>query len=146
MKRVKRVLLRVAAVLCIMIMLCGCASKLKKTDKATVRAKIDALNAYDDKFMTEDNDFIGGVMKNNWKIKFRDYGSKSSCEIDFKMELLSIEPDVKTEEANYVITEKETDKEYKICTRIDGTYLYLCGPISQKEDLQKFAKDLGYLK
>ena len=142
----KRMIQRVAFVICIMIMLCGCASKLKKTDKATVRAKIDELNAYDDKFMSEKDDFIGGVMKNNWKIKFRDYGSKSSCEVDFKMELLSIEPDVKIEEANYVITEKETDKEYKICTRIDGSYLYLCGPISQKEDLQKFAKDLGYLK
>ena len=136
----------VVTIFFIMIMLCGCAKNLKKTDKATVRAKIDELNAYDDKFMTEDNDFIGGVMKNNWKIKFRDYGSKSSCEIDFNTELLSIEPDVKTEEANYVITEKETDKEYKVCTRIDGSYLYLCGPLSQKGELQKFARDLGYLK
>lgn len=143
----KRMMKYVVTILFVMLVLCGCESNLKKTDKATVKAAIDQLNAYDDKFMTENDTMVGGVMKNGWKIKFRDYEKqKSLCKTDFEMELLSIEPTTETKAANYVITETETEKEYKVCTRIDSTYLYLCGPLSQKEDLQKFAKDLGYLK
>lgn len=143
----KRMMKYVVTILFVMVVLCGCGDNLKKTDKATVKAAIEKLNAYDDKFMTENDTMVGGLMKNNWSIKFRDYGKdKTLCKTDFKMELLSIDPTTTTEKANYVITETETEKEYKICTRIDNTYLYLCGPLSQKEDLQKFAKDLGYLK
>ena len=143
----KRMIKYVVVILFMMAILCGCEEKMKKTDKTAVKAAIDKLDVYDDKFMTENDTFVGGVMKNNWNIKFRDYGKdKTLCNTDFKMELLSIDPTTKTEAANYVVTETETEKEYKICTRIDNTYLYLCGPLSQKDEIRKFAADLGYVK
>ena len=142
---------KIAVVFCVLVLtlLCSCSGTLKAQKMDNIKAEITKVGYRQDTFGEHRGDIstIGGLLDNGWTLFFYDYG-KNKADFDNYLALLDLGGDtaVKDKGSNYVIYEGSNNINYWIYARVDNTWLEVCGPKGDKEDIKKFVTGLGYYK
>ena len=149
----KRVLKYSVTILTIMILLCGCGNKMKKTDVDSVIAKLTQMGVYNEadaeaKSVGSAARF-GAYLTNQWTVNFMDFVTDEvACDTEYSLAIMTWDNMVETKEANYVIAEHELEAfdRYSILVRVDNSLLMVSGPKSDKDAMTEFMIDMGYYR